>query len=110
MTENVRSRVGITPLGGLLPVLMLCLLFASSTSGDVKDGVAAYERGDYKTALNHLQSLAEQGDAEAQHYLGWMYEYGAALFRTMLRQSSAIQKPLNKDLLKPSGWRANGSL
>jgi TPR repeat protein len=58
---------------------VLCLLFASSTWGDVKDGVAAYERGDYNTALNHLQPLAEQGDAEAQHYLGWMYEYGAGV-------------------------------
>ena len=75
MTENIRNRIKVTPLGGLLPVLVLCLFAAASTWGDVKDGVAAYERGDYKTALDRLRPLAEQGDAEAQYHLGLMY-YG----------------------------------
>ena len=73
MTENIRNRIKITLLGGLLPVLVLCLFCATSTWGDVKEGVAAYERGDYKTALNQLRPLAEQGDAEAQYHLGKMY-------------------------------------
>ena len=33
---------------------------------DYKDGVAAYQRGDYATALKEWKPLAEQGNVEAQ--------------------------------------------
>ena len=39
-------------------------------------GVAAYEDGDYATAIEKLQPFAEQGHAEVQYYLGLMYYYG----------------------------------
>ena len=40
-------------------------------------GQRAYERGDYITALNHFQPLAQkQGNADAQFYLGKMYHFG----------------------------------
>ena len=39
-------------------------------------GVAAYERGDYATALKEFRVLAEQGDATAQFILGVMYHDG----------------------------------
>lgn len=39
-------------------------------------GVAAYQRGDYVTALREFKPLAEQGDAFAQGYLGAMYDKG----------------------------------
>ena len=42
-------------------------------SADIEKGVAAYERGDYATALRELKPLAEQGIARAQSYLGVMY-------------------------------------
>jgi uncharacterized protein len=37
---------------------------------------AAYQRGDYATALNMFRPLAEQGDAVAQNMLGLMYDDG----------------------------------
>ncbi len=40
------------------------------------EGLAAYQRGDYATALREIRPLAEQGDAQAQYYLGSMYHYG----------------------------------
>ena len=40
------------------------------------DGFAAYERGDYDTAFKELKPLAEQGDTDAQHSLGVMYDTG----------------------------------
>jgi TPR repeat protein len=40
------------------------------------DGVAAYNRGDYETAVRLLRPLAEQGDARAQLHLGTMYFLG----------------------------------
>jgi uncharacterized protein len=39
----------------------------------VEDGQAAYQIGDYATALEIFRSLAEQGNASAQFNLGVMY-------------------------------------
>jgi len=39
-------------------------------------GQAAYEAGDYATALENFQPLAEQGNAVAQVTLGFMYANG----------------------------------
>ena len=38
--------------------------------------MAAYGRGDYATAVRLLRSLADQGNASAQHNLGVLYESG----------------------------------
>jgi uncharacterized protein len=54
--------------------LMLAVSFAGSVAaGAPEDGVAAYEKGDYATALRLLCPLADQGDAGAQYNLGLMY-------------------------------------
>ncbi len=45
-------------------------------SKDYDEGEAAYNKGDYATALRKFRPLAEQGDAEAQFNLGWMYTQG----------------------------------
>jgi uncharacterized protein len=42
----------------------------------LEDGIAAYQRGDFATALQLFQPLAERGDASAQCNLGVMYEQG----------------------------------
>jgi TPR repeat protein len=57
---------------------MLILLLASATTlaDDFVDGVTAYDRGDYATAFSKWKPLAEQGDADAQCSLGWMYFNG----------------------------------
>ena len=41
-----------------------------------EDGVAAYEKKDYKTALKKFTPLANQGNADAQFNLGVMYDVG----------------------------------
>jgi TPR repeat protein len=41
---------------------------------DYKNGVTAYQQGDYSTALRLWKSLAEQGYVNAQFNLGQMYE------------------------------------
>jgi len=47
-----------------------------SWSAGFQKGVAAYESGDYATALREWNPLAEQGHANAQFYLGQMYRNG----------------------------------
>ncbi len=41
-----------------------------------QEGMDAYERGEYDTALKGFRPLAEQGDAAAQYFLGVMYAKG----------------------------------
>ena len=60
----------------LLPLTVFAILLTSLAHAAFQDGVDAYWRGDDETALKELQPLAEQGDAEAQYYLGRLYFFG----------------------------------
>src|SRR5436190_19181604 len=63
----------------ILGNLIIGLLLTSGgnlSAGPLEDGIAAYQRGDFATALRLFQPLAEQGDASAQSNLGMMYEQG----------------------------------
>ena len=58
-------------------LVMLMLSFShAAIAGDLEDGVAAYEKQDFATALRLWTPLAEQGDADAQFLLGAMYFKG----------------------------------
>ena len=60
--------------------IVLAVALLVSLAGPVwagyDEGLAAYERGDYETAVWEFESLAEQGDADAQFFLGFMYGDG----------------------------------
>jgi TPR repeat protein len=58
--------------GGVLALA----LFSPAMAGSLDDGVGAELRGDYATAMRLLRPLAEQGNADAQFELGFMYQYG----------------------------------
>jgi TPR repeat protein len=59
-------------------VAVTCLLMAADWAhGDTATGRAAYDRGDYATAMSEWQSTPDHGDAEAQFRLGSLYELGA---------------------------------
>jgi len=62
-----------------LAVVVALLFSAGSAWADFDDGMAAYERGDYATALREFRPLAEQGDADAQYALGVMYDEGTGV-------------------------------
>ncbi len=67
--------------------LTLALLLASIgiSHADYDAGWAAYERGDYATALREFRPLAQQGDAKAQYNLGWMYHNGQGVVQDYTR-------------------------
>ena len=59
---------------------MLMLSFShAAIAGDLDDGFAAAQKGDFATALRLWTPLAEQGDTLAQFNLGVMYEKGRGL-------------------------------
>jgi len=56
--------------------ILVIVLSGSAFSDEFDKGLAAYDRGDYATALSNFRKAAEQGDAAAQFYLGNMYGNG----------------------------------
>jgi uncharacterized protein len=56
--------------------LMMLSLAAPVAAGPLEDGSAAYDRGDFATALRLFHLLADQGNALAQFNLGFMYSNG----------------------------------
>jgi hypothetical protein len=56
--------------------LMLVATAGAGVAGPVEDAWAAYQRGDYATALGLWRPLAEQGDADAQFRVGVLYVLG----------------------------------
>ena len=53
--------------------LSLCLLAQPAVAGQFEDGQTAYDRGEYATALQLWQPLADQGVAQAQFNVGEIY-------------------------------------
>lgn len=64
-------RGGMCGLG-----LAMALLAAAQASATVKDGVDAWQAGDYARAISHWRQPAEAGDADAQFNLGQAYKLG----------------------------------
>ena len=56
--------------------LFLFFLLPYQAHADLESAMAAYEAGDYETAVKELLPLAEAGDAQAQQNLGSMYTEG----------------------------------
>src|ERR1019366_2315963 len=74
-------------------VVLLALSFASPVAaGSLEDGEAAYNSGDYATALRLIRPLADQGLAAAQTNLGAMYDGGHGVRRTTRRPSRGIAR------------------
>ena len=44
-------------------------------------GLEAYEKGNYKTAFNEFKPFAEQGEVNAQWFLGVMYHEGQGVIQ-----------------------------
>jgi uncharacterized protein len=53
-------------------ILAAGLGFGGAARADFQDGMDAYDRGDYATAVQEWRPLAEQGVARAQNNLGIM--------------------------------------
>jgi len=72
----MRTRMGIGAKFFATAFLLLLAISAPAQASAVSDGIAAFRRGDFLTAVQILGPLAGQGNAEAQALLGFMYEFG----------------------------------
>jgi hypothetical protein len=65
--------------GGRLPPLVVGLVLAAvgaAVADPLQDGSSAYQRKDYEAALNLWRPIAEQGNPEAQRWLGRLHDSG----------------------------------
>jgi TPR repeat protein len=60
----------------LLALGLCCTLLPGVALAGLDEGLAAYKKKDYATALHVFKPLAIQGDAGAQFILGVMFEFG----------------------------------
>lgn len=60
----------------LLYAIFICLCLASNSFAGFEEGLAAYNKQDYATALREFRLMADQGHADAQYNLGYMYANG----------------------------------
>ena len=96
----------------ILPVLLLTLLVGNPAfSADFQKGYAAYQSGDYATALREWERLAKQGDASAQKNLCLMYAKGQGVLQDYVYAhmwyniaSSSGNKNAEKDRDTVVGW------
>ncbi len=76
-----------------LLVLIVALGLIRPAWADFQDGLAAYERGDYQTALREWHLLAKRGVAEAEFNLGRAKD---------VREVLPGAEKRNRDLLEPA--------
>jgi clan AA aspartic protease (TIGR02281 family) len=62
--------------------LIVAVFIVNAVAGASEEGVHAYNRGDYATAMRNLRPLAERGDANAQAFVGFMYQGGHGVRRS----------------------------
>ena len=56
----------------IIAALILSSVAAPLVAGPFEDGAGAYDKGDYRTALQFFRPLAEQGFSPAQGLIGIM--------------------------------------
>lgn len=98
LTHRVATLRARPPLYGLLAVALVLAAFASlAFAGPVEDGNAAFERGDYETALRLLRAPADEGNADAQLLLGMMYHDGEGVPKDYAQAAQWIRKAAEQD-------------
>jgi TPR repeat protein len=76
--QKVRKHIARARMIAMF-ILSLPICSTVVLAGALEDGQAAYNRGDYATAVALFRPLAEQGNADAQNNLGWMYDQGSGV-------------------------------
>ena len=60
----------------MLALALLLVLIPPAAGQDFDKGLEAYDRSDYATALREFRPLAENGDPDAQFFLGQLHSFG----------------------------------
>lgn len=99
----------------LQPVIFsaMALFLAVAGADDAEDGRAAFQSGDYETALSLFQPLAEAGHADSQFGLGQMYGNGfgvamddalAIKWYSLAAEQGHAKAQFNLAVMHQNGW------
>lgn len=83
-------RLSLVPVG--LAALLSVLLAVAVARADFDAGTAAYDAGDYATAIAEWQPLAEAGDTAAQLAMGILHENGRGVPRDNVQAAAWYQR------------------
>ncbi len=78
----------------MLPVATLALLMPAWAGFD--EGMVAYKRGDYATALQNFRPLAEKGESKAQYWLGHFHANGLSVPRDYTEAAKWYRRAANQ--------------
>ncbi len=81
---------------GALACLVVAVAMAPAAA-DLRQGVAAYARGDFAAAMAQWRPLAEVGDAAAQFHLGGLHENGLGVAKDALAASRWYRRAAEQD-------------
>ncbi|MEH6401905.1 MAG: tetratricopeptide repeat protein [Sneathiella sp.] len=83
----------------LFVTLMMAAATASVAYAGLGEGLTAAKKGDFKTAFKEWKPLADQGDANAQYYLGDMYFKGYGFPRDFKLAVKWYSKAAEQDII-----------
>ena len=89
--QYARSQASVAYRFGLTERLYI------SGFADFNDGLRAYAKGDYKTAIKEFQPLAEQGNKDAQFRLGFIYSQGQGVLKDYRKAVKWFRKAAEQD-------------
>lgn len=76
---------------------MLASIAGAAVAGPYDDALAAWRRGEYAAAYRLWGPVADQGDPDAQFYLGLMNEYGQGMSRNDAEAINWYRKAADRD-------------
>lgn len=79
------KRIALLGTTARAVLLFGMLAVAGPALADFDDGAAAYEAGDYAQAMEQWRPLAEDGNAEAQYWVGRLFEQGQGVPASLAR-------------------------
>src|SRR5947208_14120249 len=80
-----------------LQILIVAMLSVALPGwADRESAIQAYKSADYSAAFCEFSHLAEAGDVEAQHYLGWLYLKGLGVRQDYTQSALWFRRPAEK--------------
>jgi TPR repeat protein len=79
----------------IIAVVILVAVSSVARAG-IDEARSAYQSGEFEIAFNEYGPLAEQGNAEAQHHIGKMYEEGLGTSKDLSEAAKWFHKAANQ--------------
>ena len=99
----------IKKLPPILVSFLISISLIGSSYADFQDGVNAYDQGEFVKAFYEFEPLAENGIADAQYYLGYMFLKGKAPEEKRSTLADTTLRPKN-DLRNAFPWLEKAKL